>query len=232
IREKVIDRGASALWLYAPGLINPDSRPRLNVRNMKEITGFDFSFKTGGFHPRIVLDDPRHPIVERLPRDRWFGWPDRPMFGSFETKRKHQIIELTPSLTDPVFFLAESSQVAGGYFFGEGLEDGLGAIGDIPYPGGGHSIYIGTKYVQSALLRETARRAGVHLYSESGDVLYADANFVVIHARTGGLKRLNFPRSVDVWEVFEKKLYGRKVKELKFKMKFGQTKVFCLRGKI
>ncbi|MEA2064441.1 MAG: hypothetical protein U9P14_12125, partial [Gemmatimonadota bacterium] len=95
IREKVIDRGASALWLYAPGLINPDSRPRLNVRNMNEITGFDFSFKTGGFHPRIVLDDPRHPIVERLPRDRWFGWPDRPMFGSFETKRKHQIIELT-----------------------------------------------------------------------------------------------------------------------------------------
>jgi len=231
IKEKIIDKGAAALWLYAPGLINPDREPKLSPAHMQELTGFEFGFRSGGFYPRIVVNNPRHPLTAGLPRDRWFGWPHRPVYGSFETRSKYQLFELTPSLVDPLFFLADSTQVAGGYFYAKGLENGLGALGETGRAGY-RSMYFGGKYAQSAILRAAAERAGVHLYSVSDDVLYADANFLVIHARTGGSKRLSFPQPVDCYEVFENKSYGSKVRELIFEMDFGETKVFCLKGRI
>jgi len=231
IKEKIIDKGAAALWIYAPGLINPDREPKLSLAHMEELTGFEFGFRTGGFYPRIVVGNPRHRLTAKLPRDRWFGQPQRPMYGSFETRSKYQLFELAPSLVDPVFFLADSSQVAGGYFFAEGLEQGLGAIGETDRAGC-RSMYYGGKYTQSAILRAAAYRAGVHVFSRSDDTFYADANFAVIHARTGGTKRLSFKEPVDCYEVFENKFYGKKLKELVFEMSFGETRVFCLKGKI
>lgn len=227
ISSKLRKNGATALWLYAPGLIDPDRDPKLNVAWMEELTGFDFEYKRGSFRPRIVIDNPRHPLTAGLPRDRFFGQPDRPLFGSFETKQPGHLMELTPALTDPLFYLADTLQSAGGIYF----EDGLPALGETDQPGH-RSIWTGAKYVQAEILRAAARRAGVHIYSESGDIFTADGDFAVIHGSTGGMKTLRFPGPVDLYEVFEDKYYGRKTKEITFPLEFGRTKVFCLRGKI
>ena len=231
IEEKVAAKGASALWLYAPGLINTDRRPRLSLDNMKELTGFEFAFKSGERYPSIVIDDPRQPLVSLLSRDRWYGQPDRVMYGSFETREYRQFYKLGGSIVNPLFYLADSTQVAGGYWYGEGLPSGLGAVGETN-AAGYHSMYIGSKYVQADLVKEAARRSGVHIYSEDGDVFYADKNFAVIHASTGGTKKIRFPQKVDIYEVFENKFYGKNTDEIEFDMKWGQTKVFCLQGKI
>ncbi|MEA1996497.1 MAG: hypothetical protein U9N45_02620 [Gemmatimonadota bacterium] len=231
IEEKVVAKGASALWLYAPGLINTDRRPRLSLEHMKELTGFEFAFKSGERYPRIVMDDPRQPLAARLSRDRWYGQPDRVMYGSFETRERREFYKHGPSLIDPLFYLADSSQVAGGYWYGKGLPSGLGAVGETR-AAGFHSMYIGSKYVQADLVREVARRTGVHIYSETDDVFYVDKNFAVIHAATGGTKKLRFPQKVDAYEVFENRFYGNKTNEIEFEMEWGQTKVFCLKGKI
>jgi len=231
VKRKIIDKGASALWLYAPGLINPDREPKLSTVHMKELTGFDFAFKTGRHYPRIVVDNPRHPLVRGLPRDRWYGQPDRVMYGSFETRERRQFYELGGSLVDPLFYLTDSSQVAGGYFYARDLEHGLGALGETR-AAGYHSIYIGAKYVQAELVRAAVRRSGVHIYSDSDDVFYADGSFAVLHARTAGTKTLRFPAAVSPYEVFEKRSYGQKVNEVVFPMEFGETKVICLKGKL
>ena len=227
IKEKLARNGATALWLYAPGLIDPDRRPRLNVAWMEELTGFDFGCRRGDFRPRIVIDNPRHELVRGLPRDRFFGQPDRPLFGSFETRRAGHLIELTPALTDPLFYLADTLQGAGGIFF----DSGLPALGEVEHEGF-RSVWIGAKYVQAELLRAVARRAGVHVYSESGDTFLADRDFAVMHGSTAGVKTIRFPGPVDPYEVFEDKSYGRQVREISFPLEFGRTKVFCLRGKI
>lgn len=227
IQEKIVEKGATVLWLWAPGLINPDVEPGLNIKNMEELTGFDFGFITGRHYPKIVIDDPRHPLVHGLPRDRWYGQPERVIFGSFETRNQRQFHELDGSLVDPVFYLTDSDQVAGGYFQSPGLPDGLGAIGETERAGY-RSIYIGAKYVQAELLRATANRAGVHIYCESGDNFYADGNFAVIHARTAGRKTIRFPQPVTPYEVFERLTYGTNVRELTFSMEFGETRLFCL----
>lgn len=227
ISEKIAAKGGSALWLYAAGLINPDRRPKLDLAYMEELTGFDFDYKQGRHYPQIVIENPRHPMVAGLPRDRYFGSPDRPILGSFETRSVGQIFKLEPSVTDPLFFIADTSQVAGGIF----SENGLGAIGETRRAGY-HSMYIGAKYVQASLIRAAAARAGVHIYSNGDDVLHSDGDFLVIHARTDGEKTLSFPEAVNPYEVFEKKLYGERIRQLRFQMKFGQTKVFCLKGRI
>ncbi|MBE6588933.1 MAG: hypothetical protein E7643_02025 [Ruminococcaceae bacterium] len=45
----------------------------------------------------------------------------------------------------------------------------------------------------SALLREIATLAGVHVYTRKGDVIYAGGNYVAIHACTAGEKRICLP---------------------------------------
>ena len=227
VREKIAARGATALWLYASGLINPDAEPKLDLSHMESLTGFDFDFKRGEFRPRIVISDPRHPLVRNLPRDKYFGQPTRAMFGSFETRYKGHLHKLGASLTDPLFYLADSTQAAGGIFAAENLT----AVGETERAGY-RSIYIGAKYLQAELLRAAAARAGVHIYCESDDVFYADNDFAVIHASKGGIKTLRFPHKVDPYEVFEHEFYGRGVREISFPMEFGQTRVFCLGGKI
>ena len=227
IRERIAARGATALWLYASGLINPDAEPKLDVSHMEELTGFDFDFKRGDFRPQIVISDPRHPLVRSLPRDKYFGQPTRAMFGSFETRYKGHLLKLSASLTDPLFYLADSTQAAGGIFAGENLA----AIGETERAGY-RSIYLGAKYAQADLLRAAAARAGVHVYCDSDDVFYADSDFAVIHASRGGIKTLSFPQKVDPYEVFQHKFYGRGVREISFPMEFGQTMVFCLQGEI
>jgi hypothetical protein len=229
IEEKIAAKGASALWLWAPGLINPDADPKVALENMQAITGFEFNYVTGRHYPRIVIDDPRQPLVAGLPRDRWYGQPDRVMYGSFETRDARQVNDLGDSLVDPVFYLTNPDQVAGGYFYSPGLPNGLGAIGETENAGY-RSIYIGAKYVQAELLRTIARRTGVHIYAEEGDTFYVDRNFAVIHARTAGPKTLKFPNPVTPFEVFEKRSYGGTVDEFRFEMEFGETKFFCLQG--
>ncbi len=227
VTAKLKKNGATALWLYAPGLIDPDREPKLSVAWMKELTGFDLAYKRGSFHPRFVVDNPRHPLSAGLPRDRFFGQPDRVLYGSFETKSPGWLIELAPALTDPLFYLTDSTQSAGGIYF----EEHLTALGETERAGY-LSLWTGAKYVQAEVLRAAARRAGVHIYSESGDTFTADGDFVVIHGSTGGAKTLRFPEPVDLYEVFEGKYYGKKVREVTFPLEFGKTKVFCLWGKI
>ncbi|NLO35697.1 MAG: hypothetical protein GX112_05010 [Clostridiaceae bacterium] len=67
-----------------------------------------------------------------------------------------------------------------------------------------NSIFCGSKIIDSDLLRSIARFAGCHIYIESGDILYANRNFLTIHASSAGLKKsvFRFPavrtRSISV----------------------------------
>ncbi len=227
IKEKLSRTGATALWCYAPGLINPDADPKLSLEHMRELTGFDFAFKRGTFRERIVVNDPRQPLVEGLPKDVYWGQPDQPMFGNFETTSKADIRKLTSSLTDPLFYIADSTQTAGAVFD----STHLAAAGDTR-AAGYRSLWFGTKYMNAELVRGAVKVAGAHVYTSGGDVFYADHDFAVITATSAGEKTIRFPQEVDLFEVFEKKFYGRGVNIIRLDLKLGETKVFCLRGKI
>ncbi|MEM3470119.1 MAG: hypothetical protein QXZ36_05165, partial [Thermoproteota archaeon] len=91
---------------------------------------------------------------------------------------------------------------------------------------GWKSIYIGAPNVPPNVLRSIASYAGVHIYSYSDDVLYADRNFICMHAVKPGVKRICLPRESDVYETIGKRLVAKEAVEFMDDFKAGETKLY------
>lgn len=52
--------------------------------------------------------------------------------------------------------------------------------------------------IPAPVLRGVARFAGVHLYNEDGDVLYATPELLSVHTVAGGLRHFKLPHSAEV----------------------------------
>jgi hypothetical protein len=62
------------------------------------------------------------------------------------------------------------------------------------------SIYSVTSYFPAAVLRELARYAGVHIYCETDDTLYANDSYVCMHANEAGSLTVSWPNPVDLYD--------------------------------
>ncbi len=159
--------GRTAAWVYAPGYCEPNSPPRsrggaggegqsaLHPDHMTDLTGFRFGMGDHPWGPLMHLTDFEHPITRGLPQDLFWG---------------------TNSRIGPLFHLEDpDATILGQVVYSLGrCKPGFG-VKTLPAPGGGTwtSIYIAAPNVPAPVLRGIARYAGVHLYSEAGDVLYA-----------------------------------------------------------
>lgn len=72
--------------------------------------------------------------------------------------------------------------------------------------GRAQSVFCGVWRPDLKFIRDLARRAGVKIYSDSGDPLEANGALVSLHARSAGLKTVRLPRKTDVLDVFNKKI--------------------------
>ena len=80
-----------------------------------------------------------------------------------------------------------------------------------------------------ALYKLAARIAGVHLYSDTDDALYASGEFLVLHTREAGAKRLRFPRVVpQITELFSGEVVARQVREVTVELPAKTTAVYFL----
>jgi len=91
-------------------------------------------------------------------------------------------------------------------FYGDDAEATvLGRLAGIDRPGllvktmpGWTSVYSSAPILPASLLRNIARAAGCHIYSDVGDVVYANRNFVALYAPGGGSRTLRLPRAARV----------------------------------
>lgn len=78
-------------------------------------------------------------------------------------------------------------------------------------------------------MRELYREAGVHIYSDSGDVLSANASWLMVHTRTEGTKRIVLPRTCrKVTEVTTEKTVGEQVDHFSVDLPRYATAVFLM----
>jgi hypothetical protein len=63
---------------------------------------------------------------------------------------------------------------------------------------GWRSVYAAAPNLPAPILRGLARYAGVHLYSEAGDVLYAARQLLAVHTVGGGSRQLRLPQRAEV----------------------------------
>jgi len=124
--------------------------------------------------------------------------------------------------TSPVIWVEDESAEALGF-----SPDGKVAFALKKFP---HwtSVYIQTPPAPSSILRELLRSAGVHIYMDSEDVLYANESFVAIHTAKEGAKSIRLPKEREVWDALEGKRIG-KVKEWILNVPAYKTLLFLLR---
>ena len=192
--------GKVALWIYAPGYLDQDA----SFANMTDLTGIQFG---GGEHPwgpQIHLTDFNHPITRGLSQDVTWG---------------------TNSLLGPVFHAAD---------------DGASVLGDVVYsqgrcrPGfvvkefaGWKSVYSAAPNLPASVLRGIARYAGVHIYADQGDTLYATPQLLAVHTAAGGERRLRLPAPVDVvYDLFNRQVIARQADEFEVHLPPASTALY------
>ena len=92
----------------------------------------------------------------------------------------------------------------------------------------GKVIFYGGVALDAPFLREVARSAGVHIYTETDDNFFAGGNFLCIHATSTGDKTIRLPHRTDAVEIYTGEILGRDTDCLVFPMKVFETKVIVL----
>ncbi|MBI4976867.1 MAG: beta-galactosidase [Spirochaetes bacterium] len=81
------------------------------------------------------------------------------------------------------------------------------------------------------MLNGLCRYAGVHVYSDTYDVLSANNNFVMLHTVNGGPKRISLPERSDVYDALSGRQIGADVDAITADMPKQVTRLYRLGGK-
>ena len=192
--------GRIAVWIYAPGYI--EDEPGLD--HMTDLTGFQFGRGEHPWGPMMHITDFTHPITKDLPQDLMWG---------------------TNSILGPVFHLEDpDARTLGQVVYSQGRC--LPGMGVKTFPEW-TSVYIAAPNIPAPVLRGLARFAGVHLYSEEGDVLYATRQLLSVHTVSGGERIFTLPETVEVvYDLFENKMIAQNVDQFQVALTPSSTNLF------
>jgi hypothetical protein len=194
LQEIVCRDGQFALWYYAPGYLNSDAgETSIHLDHMTDLTGLRFGMGRSYWSAMMHLTDFEHPITCGLPQDLFWG---------------------STRAIAPLFHIEDpEATVLGEVIYGLGrCKPGLALkTFNAESPAKSWtSVYSATPTLPAAVLRGIARQAGVHLYNESGDVLYATPDLLSVHTVAGGRRTFKLPRRVDVvYDLFRRCQLGQ-----------------------
>jgi hypothetical protein len=213
---------AMVVWLYGAGYINPDADgQKLSATHISGLTGIKVGVRHETTSPKFRVTDMGHPALKYADADRIYGFIDRDIHSNVWLGSPKK-----PPYMNPSFFACDDDADVLGRF----CENGQAALA-IKQLDGWTSVYSAPHVLRSELLASLASYAGCHIYTTSDDVLYANRNFVAIHAAKTGKRTIKFPHPVSPYEVYEQKYFGENVTEIEVGMRLGQTLMFSINGK-
>ncbi len=209
------------LWLYAPGFINPNAERVMSVENIEKTVGMKLKLIDKTFFPHFRVDPESHPALSLASASRRYGVIDRDV---------HSNIWIGPTVLPPVYanpgFSIEDPDAT---VLGRYCHSGEAAMA-MTEKDGFTSIYCAAHVLRSDMLASIAAYAGCHLFMRGDDVLYANENFVAVHAKDDGVRTVYFKKPCSPFEVYERKFYGHNVDHIDVDMKLGDTKMWCVSG--
>lgn len=214
VYAKARKNGAAILWLYAAGFVNPNADVVMSAANISKTTGMTVSLNPETKFPHFRVDPSAHPVVADVSPTRRYGIIDRDVHSNIWLGNA-----LAPAFVNPWFHIEDDDAVVLGRY----CHDGSPAMA-LKNVDGVTSIYCATPVVRSDLLASIAEWSGCHLYEKgSDDVIYANENFVAVHASSDGKRVIHFKRKCSPFEVYEKRYYGHDIEFLEVDMKLGDT---------
>ena len=186
---------------YAPGILSESAyRPE----RVGEVVGQKIAFEDAEGPLRVRLTERAHPLAA--------GVRDPAEFGAHPSYKSGP----RPRVEDP------EAQVIGRY-----IGDGPAAVSVKKHPQW-TSVFTAAPIPSSEFLRNLARLAGLHVYLDTGDAVYASDRLVAVHTRAGGTKTIRLPARATVTDLFTGKVVARGVKEFTVPMAARTTGIWGL----
>jgi hypothetical protein len=218
VHARLKRNGATAIWVYAPGYIGE----KLSAENMRALTGVRFAESNTAGELRVQITAYDHAYTKSLPRDLAYGtdvnvenikrWYDHQIY--LKDPRDPSLQRDLPGFRINPRFWCDDPQA-----------QTLGMLAGINKPGlivkkqaGWTSVYSSAPILPAALLRNIARAAGCHIYSDAGDVVCANRNFLGIYAPGGGSRIVRLPRQSRVLDLLENRILADGVTEFPLKL--------------
>lgn len=220
IRKKLAKNHATAVFLYAQGLINPDREKKLSEDNMSSLMGIDIEMVNGVFSGKMKFDKTsENPVALAMDMGEIYGDFSRKLWlncSSYMNDVRKCKVDLYPGL-----YARDGDGESIAHF----LDTGAPSI-TIKDNGDFTAVYYASKHISANIVRELSRMAGVHIYCDSDDVLYANNSYLTFHAATSGKKRITLPKTETLKEVYSGKVYAKNSSTCEFELLKGETLMF------
>ena len=93
------------------------------------------------------------------------------------------------------------------------------------------SILSSAPAMPTVMLRNAAKKAGVHLYAPSGDIVFAGKHFLGIQGGFDGEHVINLPAKYKVINLQTGKIEGNRIEKFAVNLRYGECALFALLGK-
>ncbi len=205
--------GATAVWVYAPGYIQNN----LSVDNIQALTGIHVAETDSAGELHVDISSFDSPYTRELPNPTAYGtdvnvagikhWYDHQLY--LKDPRDPSLQRDLPGFRISPQFWSDDPRV-----------EVLGTLAGVNKPGlvvkqmpGWTSIYSSAPILPAALLRNIARAAGCHIYSDGGDVVYADREFLGVYSPAGGKRTIHLPERSNVTDLLNNKTLAQDTAE-------------------
>lgn len=168
---------------------------RLDAARLEAFTGMsvDMDAPAG---PATYLVEADHPLAEGLA-------PEAPLGPDVQLAPR-------PAITDPDAEII-ARWTAGGVSMARKTHEGV------------NTVYCSAVAVPPALLRNIARAAGAHVWSDTGDGIYTDGRYFALHAAADGDKTIRLPEGRRIVDVITGEELSPRAAVLERTMRRGET---------
>jgi len=226
IRSRLRREGSTALWFYAPGVLDPSVAPGgkgYDPGRIEQLTGIRVAERAGDCAPAMRCR-PGHRLGNGLAPDKIIA-PDDVVHNWQKRDEKFQFRQMTyppRERLSPLFKVADDAADV----FGEYADSGEPAMATKQVDGV-TSVFVGGLTLPPRMFANIAADAGVHLYCDAGDVIYTDGRFLSLTACSPGEKLVRLPAICRVTDVFT----GAQVtdgRQFAVSLCLGETRVYRL----
>lgn len=182
--EALKSEGRVLAFVYAPGILSENG---YHPERVSQVVGQEVAFDEKEGPIRLAFMDEAHPLADGLSEKQEFGPHANLKFGPL------------PRVTDP------KAQVIGRF-----VPDGPPAA-SVRQHEGWMSVYLAAPVASPVSLRNLARLAGLHVYLDTNDAVYASGSLVGVHTQSAGEKTIRLPVKATVTDLFTGKVIAKGV---------------------
>ena len=220
---------ATAVWVYAPGYIGENG---LSLSHMQSLTGIRLAEDDSPGELHVEVTNFEHACTKDVPKGLSYGTDVN--VEAIKATFDHHLYLKDPS--DPSLRRDLAGFRITPRFFSDDPEvTVLGQLAGLNKPGlvvksqkGWMSVYSSAPILPAALLRNIARAAGCHIYSDAGDVVYANKRFICIYAPHGGRRVIHLRRPGIVLDAFDNSMLSSGSADFALSMEANSARLMVL----